>query len=145
MSTTSSSVSTNRNSSKAKVIINEAKKYTGTKYKYGGLSKSGIDCSGLVCQSYAATNMKLPRTSTLQSNIGKRVYIGELQPADLIFFSTKKGDKKMSHVGIISYVSKKEIRFYHASSSRGVMESVLSTYWRDRYVKATRPLAKKRR
>ena len=128
------------NLSKQDKVVAKAKTYIGTKYKYGGTTSSGMDCSGLMCQSYASVNIKLPRTSNDQSNYGKRVYIGELQKGDMIFFGAYKGSKKVTHVGMISSVSKSQIKFIHASSSKGVMESELSTYWRDRYIKARRPI-----
>jgi len=127
-------------SSKADKVIAEAKSYYGTKYKYGGSTSSGIDCSGLMCKSFSAVGITLPRVSRDQSNVGKRVYIGELKKGDLIFFAATKGSQKIIHVGLISYVTKSTIKFLHSSSSKGVIESELSTYWRDRYVKATRPL-----
>jgi len=127
-------------SAKADKVIAEAKSYIGTKYKYGGTTSSGIDCSGLMCKSFGAVGVTLPRVSRDQSNVGKRVYIGELQKGDLIFFAATKGSQKITHVALVSYVTKSTIKFLHSSSSRGVIETELTTYWRDRYVKATRPL-----
>lgn len=123
--------------------VRAAKSYTGTKYKYGGMDKKGMDCSGLMHLSYKSAGVDLPRTSHAQSNVGKRVYVGELIPGDLIFFGAQPGSKKISHVGIVSYSQDGEVRFMHASSSRGVVEDELTpAYWTPRYIKATRPTVK---
>ncbi len=143
----SSSVSQSKGKSKesdnpnVEKVIKEAESYIGTKYKYGGTTKRGIDCSGLMCASFQSVGETLPRISKDQSKVGKRVFIGELLPGDMIFFGAKPGSKKITHVGLISYVSDKSIKFIHASTSRGVIESeFLSDYYKPRYIKAVRLL-----
>lgn len=122
--------------------VKAAKSYIGVKYKFGAMSKSGMDCSGLMCASYKDAGVSIPRTSAQQSTFGKRVYIGELQKGDLVFFGAKNGSKKITHVGMIISVSKESIKFIHASSSRGVTESeLLSNYYRPKYIKAVRPVS----
>jgi len=128
--------------SKVETALAKAKSYIGTKYKYGGNSSSGIDCSGLMCQSYKVAGIQLPRVSRDQANFGKRIYIGQLQKGDLIFFGATKGSKKVTHVGMISKVSSATIKFVHASSSKGVVESDFSNYYKDRYIRACRPIEK---
>ena len=126
-----------------KKLLSTARSYVGTKYKYGGTTKKGMDCSGLICTSYKEIGITLPRTSSAQSDYGKRIYIGELQPGDLVFFGHKPNSKKITHVGMVTKVNKGTITFIHASSSQGVVESDMTTgWWRDRYLKAVRPLEK---
>ena len=126
-------------SKEAQIAVNTAFKYKGTKYKYGGITKKGIDCSGLMCVSYKEAGVTIPRTSSAQSQTGKRVYIGELQTGDLVFFGSKPKSKKVTHVGMVSRITKDGIYFIHASSSRGVVEDLLSSsYYRPRYVSARR-------
>jgi cell wall-associated NlpC family hydrolase len=61
--------------------------YMGTDYKYGGTTKDGLDCSGLVMKAYERVGIKLPRTSELQFQSGKPVSEDELQYGDLLFFN----------------------------------------------------------
>ena len=120
-------------------IIKTARGYIGTPYKFGGTSRAGLDCSGLTSISYRAADISLPRTSQEQSTLGKPVYINELNPGDLVFFSERKGNKKIVHVGIVTEVSSKSVQFIHASTRLGVVENELLTgYYRGIYVKARR-------
>jgi len=102
--------------------------WEGTPYKYGGMSRSGVDCSGFMVRSFDHVyNVKLPRTTELQMQRGKVIERGQLQTGDLIFFKT--GIKKL-HVGV--YL--KDSKFMHASTSKGVIVSTLNNpYWTDAY------------
>lgn len=119
-------------------IVKSAEDYIGTKYKSGGMDKKGMDCSGLVLSVFNENGFALPRNSEEQSKVGKGVYIGELQKGDLIFFGDRAGAKRVSHVGIVSFSDGKEVRFIHASTSKGVREDDLAGYWRPLYIKARR-------
>jgi cell wall-associated NlpC family hydrolase len=67
--------------------------------------------------------------------------MGELKPGDLVFFSKKKGRKKITHVGMVTSVqNRKEIRFIHSSTKLGVVENnLMSNYYQGIFVKARRP------
>ncbi len=138
----STSTTASNASPKAKKVISTAKSYIGTKYKYGGTTKSGMDCSGLMCTSFKSAGVTLPRRSVDQSTVGKRIYIGQLQPGDLIFFATGSSKTKITHVGLVTKVAGEgNATFIHSSSSRGVVEDNLNQdYYKTRYVKAVRPL-----
>ncbi len=138
-SKSSTSITAVKPSATAQKAVIAAKSYKGTKYKYGGTTKKGIDCSGLMAQAYKEAGVTLPRTSSAQSQFGTRKYIGELIPGDLVFFGAKPKSKKVTHVGMVTKVSKDGIMFIHASSSRGVVEDKLqSDYYRQRYILARR-------
>ena len=102
-------------------------------YDYGGLSKSGVDCSGFVYLTYRSHfGIELPRTSSEQANIGQPVVQSQLQSGDLVFF---KIGRKTRHVGI--YVEGR--KFLHASKSHGVkLSSLDNVYWSKKYWKANR-------
>jgi len=120
-------------------VIASAKSYLGTKYKYGGTNKSGIDCSGLICNSFKTINIALPRTSTAQSEYGKTVKLADIKEGDLVFFSDHKGGKKIDHVGLVTEVKNKSIKFIHSTTKMGVIEDDLfSDYYQPRFIKAVR-------
>ena len=96
-------------------IIRTAETYLGTPYVWGGNTKNGIDCSGLVCQVFKTVNLPLPRTSFEQYQKGTPVGGGSLEVGDLVFFSFESG-RAVTHVGIYAG----DNIFIHASSSRGV-------------------------
>ncbi len=109
----------------------------------GGNDNLGIDCSGLICTVYNNLGYKVPRISWQQSEFGRNVErVEDIQPGDWIFFVPESGEEGyVSHAGIVTEVrGKSDIRFIHASSSRGVIEDNLySKYFKNRFVKALRP------
>ena len=124
---------------RAKDVLQEAHTYLGTKYKYGGDSKRGMDCSGLVYTSFKKVNIDLPRISRDQAQNGMNIRLKNAQPGDLIFFNTSGSG--ISHVGIVDKIKNGEIFFIHSSSSQGVIiSSMEETYWNRRFVKAVRYL-----
>ena len=119
-------------------IIQKALSYKGTKYKYGGTSKSGIDCSGLMFNSFKSEHIILPRTSLAQSQQGVAVSKKNIQEGDLVFFKTSRKNR-INHVGLVVSNKSGTVKFIHASSSRGVMISSLKEgYWSNAYAKARR-------
>ncbi len=116
-------------------IVNEAKKYLGVPYVYGGTSPSGFDCSGLVYYVYKQCGYSITRTATAQNSDGRYVARSNLQPGDIIIFYN--GYKSaIGHAGI--YIGNNQ--FIHASSGGGrVMISGLSeTYYNTRFYSARR-------
>ena len=128
-------------SSGVKSILKDAEKYLGAPYKYGGNTSSGFDCSGYTVKVFDENDLKLPRRSADQANFGKKIEIKNVQPGDLLFFATS-GAGKVSHVGIVHNVgSDGEVKFIHASTSKGVVISSLNeNYWNKAYLHAQRVL-----
>ncbi|MBT2619625.1 MULTISPECIES: C40 family peptidase [Chryseobacterium] len=122
-------------------ILKDAEKYIGTPYKFGGNTSSGFDCSGFTVKVFEENDQKLPRRSSDQADAGKKIDISEVKPGDLLFFATA-GGSRVSHVGIVHDIgSDGEIKFIHASTSKGVMISSLNEkYWNKAYLHAQRVL-----
>jgi cell wall-associated NlpC family hydrolase len=126
---------------KADDIIGTALQFSGVRYKYGGTTKRGMDCSGLLYVAFGENDVKLPRTSYHMAEEGRRVRLREVTKGDLLFFRTSKGAKRINHVGMVVAVENNEIKFIHSSSSRGVIVSSLREgYWNSAFVRATRVL-----
>ncbi|WP_158651610.1 C40 family peptidase [Mesobacillus jeotgali] len=117
---------------KAKAI-SVAKSNLGVKYKWGGNTTSGFDCSGLVTYSYDKAGVKLPRTAAeMYSKAGTKVT--SFQPGDLLFYATS-GGKKVTHVAI--YIGNGQM--IHSATSKGVsIVSINNSYWKPRFIGAKR-------
>ncbi len=102
-------------------LINNAMQFVGVRYRTGGTSVSGMDCSGFITAAFNIFDLKLPRTSNDMSHIGDKISKSEAQKGDLIFFRTHGG--AINHVGMVIEVINDEVKFLHASVSRGVMVS----------------------
>lgn len=95
----------------------------GTRYRMGGSTKRGIDCSAFTNNLLSAVyNLFLPRTAREQYKYCEHISKDDLLEGDLVFFNTHGG---VSHVGV--YLANG--RFVHSSSSRGVMISSLSDHY----------------
>lgn len=107
--------------------------WRAVKYKSGGLSRDGVDCSGFVYLTFnSRLGIELPRSTDLQVTQGKTISQRDLVPGDLVFFRTGKSTR---HVGI--YLE--DGKFLHASTEKGVMISRLTeNYWAKAYWKSIR-------
>ena len=105
----------------------------GVPYKYGGISKDGIDCSGFVKNLYSQIyNINLPRNTTSQMKDGERIDYFERAMGDLVFFKT---GTNTYHVGVYY----ENDNFIHASTSKGVMMSNLNeSYWLYNFIEIRR-------
>lgn len=126
---------------KAEAVVEYAKTFLGTHYRYGGMSPQGIDCSGLVHLSFLnGGDIDLPRQSREIAREGQRISQEELRMGDLVFFKTM-GSRYINHLGIVVENSENGIWFIHASRSRGVMVSALNLpYWSTSYEESRRIL-----
>ncbi|PBJ06823.1 peptidoglycan endopeptidase [Flavobacterium sp. ACN6] len=103
-------------------IIANATENIGVRYRSGGTTKAGFDCSGLMICTFNNFDIKLPRSSIEQSRYGTKITSDEAQKGDLIFFRTN-GRRHINHVGMIVEVADGEIKFVHSSTHGGVMIS----------------------
>nr|WP_265427697.1 C40 family peptidase [Chryseobacterium sp. YIM B08800] len=124
-----------------KSLLKDAESYLGTPYKFGGNTSSGFDCSGFTVKVFQDNNFSLPRRSSDQADAGKSIDIKTVKPGDLLFFATS-GGSRVSHVGIVHTIENDgEIKFIHASTSKGVIISSLNEkYWNKAYLHAQRVL-----
>lgn len=119
-------------------IQEEMEKYLGVRYKRGGDSTKGFDCSGFVKQIYSEVfGVDLPHQSSQQDKCSllTKVSSDELRTGDVVFFSGGRKKKGINHVGI--YLS--DGKFIHSSRTKGVVISSLEdTYWKPRFVASKR-------
>ena len=119
-------------------IQEEMEKYLGIRYKRGGNSTKGFDCSGFVKQIYNEVfGVDLPHQSSEQnrSSVLAKVSSDELKTGDLVFFSAGRSQKGINHVGI--YLS--DGKFIHSARTKGVVVSSLEDpHWKTRFVSSKR-------
>jgi len=125
-----------RNACSMSRFFGDVKQFFGIRYRFGGQTAAGFDCSGFVRFMYDRVfSMKLPRTSLEMAGIGQKIERSELKPGDLVFFQTR--GNRISHVGI--FVGNDT--FVHSSVSKGITEDKLKqNYYDKRYAGAVRVL-----
>ncbi|MFD3260708.1 lysozyme family protein [Paenibacillus lentus] len=116
-------------------IMDEALKYEGWKYVYGGASPTtSFDCSGLTQWTYGKAGINLPRTASQQYEATQHIPLSEAQAGDLVFFhSTYNAGSYITHVGI--YLG--DNRMFHAGDPIGYAD-LTSSYWQQHLVGAGR-------
>ena len=98
-------------------LFRAAENWLGVPYRWGGNDRQGIDCSGLAVQLYRQVfNLKLPRNSARQRQLGYAVHPPYLKPGALLFFRFKS-EEGVEHIGV--YLGNGQ--FIHASRTRGVV------------------------
>lgn len=122
-------------------VVDYAFKFDGVKYKYGGTTKKGMDCSGLVVTSFNSEDIPLPRSTSDMAHAGDWIDLKKVTKGDLLFFATSKNSRRVNHVGIVTEAFNGNVEFIHASTSNGVMVSNLAEkYWYFAFVQARRVL-----
>lgn len=117
-----------------KQLLETVDEWYGVRYRSGGNTKSGVDCSGFTLAVYTAVyGLAIPRVSREQYRTSRKISTTELQEGDLVFFNTT--GRGVSHVGV--YLGNN--KFIHASVSRGVMvNDLFENYYLKRFVGAGR-------
>jgi cell wall-associated NlpC family hydrolase len=115
------------------VLLEKIDEWYGTRYRMGGTTKKGVDCSAFVQSVIAgAFGLAIPRTAREQYRVAKLISRTELKEGDLLFFNTRGG---VSHVGIYLQNNK----FVHASVSQGVtISDMFEPYYLQRFIGAGR-------
>jgi hypothetical protein len=102
--------------------------WMGTRYRLGGTTKAGVDCSALMQAFFTSLyGLALPRTAKEQYNLCRKISRTELKEGDLVFFNTTGG---VSHVGMYLQNNK----FVHASSSGVAIGDLFEDYWMRRFI-----------
>lgn len=124
--------------SKIQFLIETASKNLGIRYRRGGISEKGFDCSGLMFTAFKEIDFTLPRSSRQQAKIGTKIDPSSAQKGDLIFFATNAVGT-ISHVGMITEIIGDEIKFIHSSTHLGVIiSSIKELYYSKRFVQINR-------
>lgn len=118
----------------SKSLLETVDEWYGVRYRKGGNTKTGVDCSGFTVAVYAAVyGLSIPRVSREQYRNSRKISTTELQEGDLVFFNTNGSG--VSHVGV--YLGNN--KFIHASVSRGIMvNDLFESYYLKRYIGAGR-------
>ena len=112
-------------------IVNYARDYDGTRYRYAGKSPKGFDCSGFTKYIFDKEGIRLEASSSKQSKQGKFRDISDAKPGDLVFFGPPF---KIDHVGIVTQNKRGKLYVIHSTNSQGVVEHDVFQilYWKKR-------------
>ncbi|WP_340199887.1 C40 family peptidase [Ascidiimonas sp. W6] len=125
----------------ANEIVRTALSYSGTRYKYGGITSKGMDCSGLLFVAFKQHEVPIQRTSSMMASQGVKIKIRDVQKGDLLFFTTGKNKRRINHVGLVVAVKNNDVKFIHSTTSRGVLiSSINEGYWNYAFKEARRIL-----
>ena len=125
----------------ASQMINNAMDFLGVRYRGGGTSSDGMDCSGMVTAVYNLFDMSIPRSSRDMATVGEKVDSSSVKKGDLIFFKTN-GKRVINHVGMVVDIIGDEIKFIHSSTSKGVIiSSTKESYYKKTFAQVNRVLS----
>jgi len=125
----------------AEQIVNNAMQFEGVRYRGGGTTPAGMDCSGMVYATFQIFDVTLPRSSgSMAAGAGHEIKLEEVKKGDLLFFANNRHRKGINHVGLVTEVTPEgEVKFIHSSTSHGVMVSSMSDAYHSRtFVQANR-------
>ncbi|WP_461112082.1 C40 family peptidase [Spirosoma jeollabukense] len=119
-----------------KDIISFAKEHLSIRYRSGGTTTRGFDCSGFTRFCFKHFGVSLPHSSAAQGNVGEAVAKDEAQPGDLILFKGHgSGGNRIGHVGLITEVIGDKVKFIHSAWNGGVRYDYLhASYYQQRFM-----------
>jgi len=120
-------------------LMKTAKSLIGVRYKIGGESRSGLDCSGFNKYVYANEGVKIPHSAAAQSKLGNLVPLKKCKAGDLVFFGSKKvKGYKIQHTGLIYANKEGLLKIIHCPNSGVCIEGDGDTswdmYWKKRFL-----------
>ena len=122
-------------------VVNNAMEFNGVRYRGGGTTKEGMDCSGMVFATFKIFDITLPRSSHEQAKIGTVIDLKETRKGDLLFFKNNRRKSNINHVGLVISNEDGDVKFIHSTLSGGVLVSSMKEAYYDRtYVQANRVL-----
>jgi cell wall-associated NlpC family hydrolase len=126
-------------------IIEEAKKYLGLKYIWGGTTPKGFDCSGFTSYVMAKKGVGIARSSRYQARQGKDIDISSAKTGDLVFFSKFGKGGRVTHVAMVVDNKKDGVYIIH-STRRGIVVDNLSesSYWNPKALYAKDVISKEK-
>ncbi len=116
-------------------LVQYARKHLARRYRSGGTSTGGFDCSGFTRYCFSHFGISLPHSSAAQGTVGKPVEKHEAKVGDLIFFNGHRaGGSRIGHVGMIVAVTGQQIKFIHSAWNGGVRYDYLhAAYYARRF------------
>ncbi|GAB3781234.1 NlpC/P60 family protein [Spirosoma horti] len=119
-----------------KNVINYAKEHLSIRYRSGGTTTRGFDCSGFTRFCFNKFGISLPHSSAAQGNVGAAIDKESAQPGDLILFKGhSSGGNRIGHVGLITEVIGDRIKFIHSAWNGGVRYDYLNaSYYQHRFM-----------
>ena len=123
----------------ADLVIEEAMKYLGIPYRWGGGSPKGFDCAGFTRFIYGKFGVTLAPSAAPQYKAGPALKTDEICKGDLVFYGGRNGSKSIGHVGIVTSVDEKGFYFIHSATSTGItITHSTEAYYKKRYIGACR-------
>jgi cell wall-associated NlpC family hydrolase len=117
-------------------LLDFAKEHLSIRYRSGGTTKKGFDCSGFTRFCFSQFGISLPHSSAAQGNVGESIDKSDAKPGDLILFKghSSRGSR-IGHVGLITEVVGDQIKFIHSAWNGGVRYDYLhASYYQHRFV-----------
>ncbi len=114
-----------------------AQQFIGIRYRHGGKSPAGFDCSGFTSFVLSKFNYPIPSSSAAQAHVGTCIDIDKVQKGDLLIFGYrgKGGQYRTSHAALVISEAGEPLRMIHSARRGIVIDEIGGTNWRSYYAK----------